>query len=134
MRLGRPEARRAARVVAAAIVLLGGLSACGSGSGPSIADYCSYSVDNVEDLADCIERVEEPEVSQGTTSAAQYGRGDLGSCGSDAGPLCGNDSAIEEAFDLIDERLLHEEQRLLDEYADEEGADGCYSDRFQEAC
>jgi hypothetical protein len=94
------------------------LVACGSEV--SVADYCAYGAVSEAQLDGCIDHVDESDVERLDTNAAQYGRGELDKCLSDAGPFCGDEEAIDESFNRLDAKDADEAERLARE-AEREG-------------
>jgi len=53
-----------------------------------IADYCAYGAVSEAQLAGCESHVEESDIDELDTNAAEYSRGELDECLDDAGPFC----------------------------------------------
>jgi hypothetical protein len=70
----------------------------------SVEAYCSYGAVSRDQLAGCIEHVTEDDFADRPTNAARFARGELETCRSDAGPFCGDDSAVARAHKMIEER------------------------------
>lgn len=75
-------------------MLLGG---CGDDD-PNLASFCSYRAASSEELRDCLRHIDSGEsVLDGENAAARHARGELKTCGKDAGPFCGDDQALKAA-------------------------------------
>jgi hypothetical protein len=96
------------RGIAVAAVVLTALLAYGTYSykgrnDSAVEDYCYYGATSGQQAEHCIEEVEPGYVRYIDTQAGQYATGELDECGSEAGPLCENHQAAEEAEDAAAE-------------------------------
>ncbi len=95
-----------------AVALL--VSACGSQE-PNVGRYCAYGAVSEAQLVGCIRRVER--VPDTSTRAARYGRYEIDECLADAGPFCGDQDAINNAYD---EAELQDQDEALEEFCMED--------------